>query len=47
MVKLPPVVCESVTSALVAFTVSASATEPDVIVSVVVGEVREIIVGAV
>jgi hypothetical protein len=46
-VKVPPVVFEIVTATLVAFTVMASATEPDAIVSVVAGEVRKMFVGAV
>src|ERR1035441_9340474 len=38
MIKVPPVVCESVTETLVAFTCRTSATEPVAIVSVVVGD---------
>jgi hypothetical protein len=45
-VKAPPVVFDRVITTLVAFTWSASAIEPDAIVSVVAGEEREIIVGA-
>jgi hypothetical protein len=45
-VKLPPVVAESVTATLVAFTWSASAKEPLAIVKVVAGAVSEIVVGA-
>ncbi len=40
-VKLPPVPDESVAITLVAFTVSASATEPDLTVRLIAGEVRE------
>jgi hypothetical protein len=39
----PPVVFESVTATLVAFTWSASATEPVAIVSAMTGEVRDIV----
>ena len=38
MMKLPPVVCESVTTTLVAFIWRTSATEPVAIVSVVAGD---------
>lgn len=41
MTKLPPVVVESVTATLEAFTCRLSATEPEVIVNVVEGELRE------
>jgi hypothetical protein len=40
-VKFPPVELDSVTITLVAFTWSASATEPAKIVNVVAGELRE------
>ncbi len=40
-VKLPPVVLDKVIATLVAFTVSASATDPDLIMKVADGEERD------
>ena len=45
--KLPPVEDESVTITLVAFAVSASAADPDLIVKLIAGEVSATVVSVV